>query len=184
MMMRGILMTLALVAGCFLPQISLAQNQSCTVTGASPLGSCSLTRGPYTANIQRTVEIIVTPTAMNLGSPTASDYLNGFQHITGHAAEIHSNYPWQLSIRSTQSSFSGSGGARTNKPRSDLSWSLTSGSGYTVITGNNAAANVVVTTGTATGSEVVQLFYRVAWSWSLDTPGTYSLPLVLTIAAP
>jgi hypothetical protein len=119
-----------------------------------------------------------------LGSPDYSDFNRGYSEAGGQAIEVRSNDDWELYIRASQANWTGTGGGRGNKPREDLQWSIDPGGSFAGISGNNAASNVFVIAGPATVSQPVHLYFRVLWNWSLDGPGTYTLPVVFTLSAP
>jgi hypothetical protein len=41
-----------------------------------------------------------------------------------------------------------------------------------------------LTTGAATASNVTTLYFQTLYNWLLDTPGNYSLPVILTLTSP
>jgi hypothetical protein len=43
---------------------------------------------------------------------------------------------------------------------------------------------VTLVTGTATASSATTLFFQTLYSWTLDTPGNYSMAIVLTLTSP
>lgn len=158
--------------------VTAAQSAAGQCTAAGVSASCAQS-STMQITVQRTVRVTVTPSAANLGIPTAADYDAGFSQALGHTISILANTGWDLSIASTQGNWTNSGG-RGNKPRADLLWSTNAAGPFTPIT--NIATSVV--TGGATTSATVTLHYRIIWNWTLDTPATYSLPLLLRVAAP
>jgi len=44
--------------------------------------------------------------------------------------------------------------------------------------------DATLVTGAATASSATNLFLRTLYDWTLDTPGNYSLTVVLTLTAP
>jgi hypothetical protein len=169
--LRVILMSavLALFAG--------RASAQCNSTGFP--SSCAQTRA-WSVVVQPTVRVTVTPTVATLASPDATDFTNGFSISLGHTAVIKANNAWQLLISSGQALWTAGGGGRPNKPDGDLLWGLSSGGPFTAVTGTP----VQVTTGTATNATSVSIYYKVLWVWNLDIPGTYTLPVTLTISAP
>jgi hypothetical protein len=43
---------------------------------------------------------------------------------------------------------------------------------------------VSLVTGSATASNATTLYFRTLYDWTLDTPGNYSLSIVLTLTSP
>lgn len=168
----AVALSCALVAG--------AAGAQCTATGIP--SSCTQAR-TLRITARATVEITVTPTSFNF-APTASDYTQGYTQALGHSVTLKVNDTWTLSIRSSQTNWTASGGARTTKPRTDLEWATSSGGPYTAMPGNNAGSALTVVSGGATSSTTVNLWYRVLWDWTLDSPGTYTLPVILLLSAP
>ncbi len=70
--------------------------------------------------------------------------------------------------------------ARTNKPAADLQWSTASNGAFAALTTSDA--NLV--TGSATAGSITTLHFQTLFDWTLDTPGSYSLAIVLTLTAP
>lgn len=141
--------------------------------------SCAQTRA-WSVVVQRTVRVTIPQAVVTLTNPDATDFTNGFSVALGHSAIINANSSWQLLISSSQALWTASGGGRADKPQADLLWGLSSGGAFTAVT----ASPTQVTTGSATNSTSVSLYYKVLWVWNLDIPGTYSLPVTLTISAP
>lgn len=149
----------------------------CNATGFP--SSCAQTRA-WSVVVQRTVRVTVTPTVVTFTSPNATDFTNGFTVALGHTAVINANAGWQLLISSGQALWTAGGGGRSDKPQADLLWGLSSGGGFTAVT----SAPSQVATGSETNSTSMSIYYKVLWTWNLDSPGTYSLPVTLTISAP
>jgi hypothetical protein len=152
----------------------------CVATGIP--SSCPLTMTlQFTA--RNTVRVTVVPSSFGF-SVTPSDYIQGYTEALGHTITVQSNNTWTLSIRSNQTNWTGTGGARAAKPRKDLQWATSAGGPYAAMPGNNLASDLQIAAGTATAGTVVNVWYHVLWSWTLDTPGTYTVPIILLIAAP
>lgn len=151
-----------------------------TTCNATGIPSSCTTSNTLQITTQTTARVTVTPTSFNFGNPTANDYNQGFTQALGHAVQVKVNNSWTLSISSSQATWTATGGASPTKPRSDLQFATSSGGPYTAMPG----AATSLATGTATASTTVNVWYRVLWSWTLDIPGTYALPVVLLISAP
>ena len=70
--------------------------------------------------------------------------------------------------------------ARLTKPAADLQWGLSATGPFTDL----ATATATLGTGAATAGQAINLYVRARYSWTADTPGSYSLPVQLTITAP
>ncbi len=126
------------------------------------------------------VRVTVAPTSFSF-PVTPSDYNQGYTEALGHAVTVLANAPWTLSIRSTSATWTALGaGARAGKPRSDLQWDTAITGPYTPMTGTA----VTIASGNPTNGTLVNVWYHILWAWNLDTPGTYTLPVVLLITAP
>ena len=141
--------------------------------------SCAQTRS-WSVVVQPTVRVTVPQAVVTLTNPDATDFTNGFSIAFGHSAVINANSSWQLLISSSQALWTAGAGGRSDKPQGDLLWGLSSGGSFTAVTGSPTQ----VTTGSATNATSVSIYYKVLWVWNLDIPGTYSLPVTLTISAP
>jgi len=161
------------------PRVSLAQ---CTANGAPANcgvpGSVSMTAG-------RVVRLQMSAGSTPLTAPTTSDFDAGFNSTTGPTFTVSANAAWTLHIRAasavwTATNTSPGAPARANKPATDLQWSLASGGGFAALTTTDA--NLI--SGTATVSSAATLYFQTLYNWTLDTPGNYSLSIVLTLTSP
>jgi hypothetical protein len=157
----------------------LAARASAQCNASGFPSSCVQTRS-WSVVVQRTVRVTITPTVATLANPGATDFSTGFSIAFGHTAVIKSNDTWQLLISSSQALWTAGGGGRSDKPQTDLLWGLSSGGPFTAVTGSP----VQMASGSATSATSVSIYYEVLWAWNLDIPGTYSLPVTLTISAP
>jgi hypothetical protein len=167
----------ALITG--IPKVVAAQ---CTASGApatcNQAGSVSMTAG-------RVVRLQSSAASTTLTTPTPADFDAGFNSTTGPTFTVSANAAWTLSLRAGSGLWTGvntSPGvpARTNKPAADLTWSTLPAGSFTALSTTDAS----LFTGPATASNVITLYLRTAYDWTLDTPGNYSLAVVLTLTAP
>jgi hypothetical protein len=159
--------------------------QACTRTGTSGTGSsCTVTLNgtsvtfPWAAVLSSssvtTAVPSVTPTMLNSSSQTVAG-----PTITGRA-----NFAYTIQIAAGSSTWSYTGPAQNpNKPAAQLQWRATSGTNTTFRTASTTAAVLEssVTAGTSTSRA---LEFKITWSWATTPPGSYSLPLVVTLIAP
>ncbi len=174
--MRTRLRVLAATVGALLVGAP-ALGAQCTVAGLTG-ATCVQTRN-ITATVRRTVRVTITPTSTVLPKPNDTDFNAGFSVAAGPAVEVRANRSWQVTVRSTATLWTGTGGARTDKPRADLLWGTSAGGPWTAMSGTNT----VFATGAATNSTIAPLFYRVNWFFALDRPGVYSITLQYTISS-
>jgi hypothetical protein len=179
-MRRLLLVTLASLVGVVCaPTMSLAQ---CTASGAPANcgvpGSVSVTAG-------RVVRLQMSAGSTTLTAPTTSDFDAGFNSTTGPTLTVSANAPWTLHIRAATALWSATNttpgvNARANKPAGDLKWSTASDGGFAAL--STSDANLFG--GSATASDATTLYFQTVYNWSLDTPGSYSLSVVLTLTSP
>lgn len=154
----------------------------CTASGApancTQPGSVSMTAG-------RVVRLQVSAGSTPLTAPTPADFDAGFNATSGPTFTVSANAPWTLSLRAssalwTAANTSPGAPARTTKPASDLKWSTASNGTFTAMSTTDAT----LVSGAATPGSATNLFFETLYSWTLDTPGNYSLTVVLTLTAP
>ena len=171
----------ALIVGAMsgAPTIAFAQ---CTASGAPAScgapGSVSMTAG-------RVVQLQMNAGSTSLTAPTPADFDAGFNATTGPTLTVSANAAWTLHIRSVSAVWTGTNTspgapARANKPAADLQWSTASNGVFAALTTSDA--NLVG--GSATASDATTLYFQTLYSWTLDTPGNYSLSIVLTLTSP
>jgi hypothetical protein len=159
-----------------------AQTTPCTASG-SP-GTCNRT-GSVTMIVGRVVLLQISPTPTALTVPTPADFDAGFNSTNGPTLTVSANASWTLLMRSggvfwTATNTSPGAPARTTKPAGDLQWSKVSAGPFTPLT----ITDITLVTGAATASNVTTLYFHTVYDWLLDTPGNYSLPIVLTLTSP
>jgi hypothetical protein len=154
----------------------------CTASGApdncTQVGSVSMTAG-------RVVRLQVSAGSTSLTAPTTADFDAGFNATTGPTFTVSANAPWTLYTRAssafwTATNTSPGAPARTTKPAADLTWSTASNGTFVGMTTTDAT----LVSGAATASSATTLFLQTHYGWTLDTPGIYSLTVVLTLTAP
>lgn len=163
------------------PAGAVAQG-NCNYSGFG--GNCVLgDNATYAINltITRAVRLGLSSTNIALNAPMPDDYDAGFGQSVGPVITVKSNSSWSVSIRTTQTNWTASPApARPNKPSSELRWGTSAGGPFT----NFTTTAVTVQSGAASAGTVIPLHFRVVYAWLLDRPGTYSLPVQLTITSP
>jgi hypothetical protein len=159
-----------------------AADAQCTAGGApancTQNGSVSMTAG-------RVVRLQMSASGTALTAPTPTDFDAGFNATTGPTLTVSANAAWTLRLRSaatfwTATNTSPGAPARTTKPAGDLKWSTASNGTFASLT----TTDVNLVTGAATASNATTLFFQTLYGWTLDTPGIYSLAVVLTLTSP
>ena len=175
----GVAAMVIVIASSSLPAGARAQ---CTASGSGD--SCNL---PGSASITagRVVRLQMTAGSTSLTAPTPTDFDAGFNATTGPTMTISANAPWTLLVRSaatfwTATNTSPSAPARTTKPAGDLKWSTASNGTFNALT----TGDVNLVGGVATASSATTLYFQTLYDWTLDTPGNYSLSVVLTLTSP
>jgi hypothetical protein len=174
----GVAAIAIVIAWSAMPGIAGAQ---CTASGlvdtCTVAGSASLTAG-------RVVRLEMSAGSTALTAPTTADFDAGFNTTTGPTLTVSANAPWMLQLRSASTFWAGtdtsSEPARTTKPAGDLRWSTISGGTFNALT----TGDVTLVSGSATPSSATTLYFQTLYDWTLDTPGNYSLSVVLTLIAP
>ncbi len=147
-------------------------NGVCAVGGTATYG-LSLT-------ITKAARLTTSSTTVPLPSPTAAQYDTTFGTPASLGLIINSNTPWSLLVSGAQATWTAGGGGRVNKPVGDLQYAFALGGPFTNLT----TTGVSVLTGTATASATYTMYFRVRYSWNVDNPGTYSMPVQLVLSAP
>lgn len=170
---------LLIVGVVAMPVATFAQ---CNATGAPAScgvpGSVSMTAG-------RVVRLQMSAPSTPLTAPTPTDFDAGFNSTTGPSLTVSANSPWTLHIRAasatwTATNTSPGAPARTTKPATDLKWATASNGTFAALTTTDASLII----GSATASDATTLYFQTLYDWTLDTPGNYSLSIVLTLTAP
>ena len=156
--------------------------QSCN-TGF--LGTTCVTTASVSMTAGVVVDLTQSSATTSLGTPVASDFTTGFKAANGPTLDVKSNGAWTIQIRAATSTWAATNtspgvNARTNKPAADLTWSGSIGGTFVPLT----LTGVTLLTGNATATTVQGVFYRTLYSWLLDTPGDYSLGVILTLSSP
>jgi len=162
--------------------VALSANAQCTASGApancGQAGSVSMTAG-------RVVRLQMSAGSTSLTAPTTSDFDAGFNSTTGPTLTVSANAAWTLQIRAASPLWTATNtatgvAARVDKPAADLKWTTTSGGVFTALSNSDAS----LVGGSATAGNATTLYFQTLYDWSVDTPGNYSLSIVLTLTSP
>ena len=180
--MRCIQLCAALVTitgAALAPSMAGAQ---CTANGAP--ASCSVP-GSVSMTAGRVVRLQVSAGSTALTAPTPADFDAGFNSTTGPSLTVSANAAWTLHVRAaaalwTATNTSPGAPARTTKPAADLKWATASNGTFNPLT----TTDVLLVGGAATASNATTLYFQTLYNWTLDTPGNYSLAVILTLTSP
>jgi hypothetical protein len=169
--------TVTAFASALVAAASVAEGQvSCGATGGAG-ANCSPAGTQVTTTVQRIVRLDVTPTSATLTAPTDVDFaaVNTVdKDDAGHALTIRTNAAWSVTI---------TGAAWTApwaKPVGQLQFTTNGGTSYTPMTTTAQS----IGSGAATVTSALTVGYRTTWTLPTDVPGTYTMPVTFTIAAP
>jgi hypothetical protein len=129
------------------------------------------------------VQMSAASTALTAPTPTAFDA--GFNSTTGPLLTVSANAAWTLHVRASTAVWAATNTspgapARTTKPAADLKWSTAANGTFNALT----TTDVVLVGGSATASSATTLYFQTVYGWTLDTPGNYSLAVILTLTSP
>jgi len=181
--MRGSTFGAAIIAVMMgLPMVASSASAQCTASGAP--ANCGLP-GSVSMTAGRVVRLQMTPVLTPLTAPTPADFDAGFNATTGPTFTVSANASWTLHLHAatatwTATNTSPGAPARVNKPAADLKWSTASGGSFVALT----TTDVNLVTGAATASNATTLYFQTLYDWTLDTPGIYSMAIVLTLTSP
>jgi hypothetical protein len=149
-----------------------------TPTSCNQPGSVSMIAG-------RVIRLQVSAGSTSLTAPTPADFDAGFNSTTGPSLTVSSNAAWTLHVRAsaalwTATNTSPGAPARTTKPAGDLKWSTAANGSFNPLT----TTDVLLVGGSATASSATTLYFQTLYNWTLDTPGNYSLAVILTLTSP
>jgi hypothetical protein len=154
----------------------------CTASGAPANcgvpGSVSMTAG-------RVVRLQMSAGSTPLTAPTPADFDAGFNATSGPTLTVSANAPWTLHIRAaattwTATNTSPGAPAWAAKPAANLKWSTAANGSFTAL----STSDVTLVTGSATATDATTLYFQTLYAWTSDTPGSYSMAIVLTLTSP
>lgn len=165
-------------------QTSTCLTQQITSGGSGPK-TCSITFSDANATgfvAPTLMELTVSPTTWST-TPTRAQLDAGKTATQTMTLSVRANRSWIITA-SGDATFTASGSlARTTKPVSDIRWStVNSGSGTGLAT--TAATIASGNAGAASGTNIKTLYWWTTLSWTGDPPGSYSMPITLTLTAP
>jgi len=139
--------------------------------------------------LQATVPVLVNLRlqngSTNLGAITATDFDNG-QRIAGPRFEARANRSYSVTLVAAAATFGG--GGNPAKAAGDVRYAVVTeaagcgtASAYAPVP---TAAAAGIFSGNAGLSARQQLCFDIVWNYASDAPGSYELPLFLSVTAP
>jgi hypothetical protein len=176
------IVVIAMAAGGSVYPRSLRAQPQCSASGAPD--NCSV---PANASMTagRVVRLEMSAGSTLLTAPTTADFDAGFNSSTGPTLTVSANAPWLLHIRAAAATWAATNTAPdapawVAKPAGDLKWSTDLNGSFAPLTTTDA--NLFA--GSATSGSGNTLFFQTRYDWTTDTPGNYSLAIVLTLTSP
>ena len=166
----------AAAQSCTTQTIGSNQTRTCqtpiTVSGSNATGFVAPTL----------MELDVSPSTWST-TPTLAQLDAGKTATQTMTLSVRANTGWIVTA-SGNATFTATGAlARADKPVSSIRYStVNSGSGTGLST--TAATIASGSAGSATGSNVKTLYWWTTLSWTGDPPGSYSMPITLTLTTP
>ena len=152
-------------------QPASAQILSCTGNGCHDENIGTLTVGDV-------MQLDLSSTATDLGTPVLADFNNGFINSTGPTSKVWSNRPYRVTV-SAPADFSYTGTLSGTKVKGDLQWKTT-GSFASMTT----AAADAYSGSSNNGGVSAAIQYHTLLSYANDVPGSYALNVHFTLSAP
>lgn len=161
-------------------RVALAQ-LTCTAAGVATCLLGGTASAALNITIQQATRVTLASSTVTIPQPTDASYTAGFGSPGSVSFEVRSNAAWRVAISSSSATWSFSPvSARADKPRADLQWATAPAGPYTDL----SATITSIANGTATNSSIQTLYLRSKYNWTLDRPGTYSIPVQVTLTAP
>lgn len=159
---------------------SMVRAQSCD---QSQSGSCTVNVA-LSAPIPFVAQISTSSSTSDIGLLTAADLVlgqsEGSKTFSGPVVTAQANFAWSLTIRAANTTWTYSGAGAPAKPATDLAWRIGNTGPFAAMTMTGAT----LISGALGESLSVSVNFRTTWRWASEPPGTYELPLTLTMAAP
>ena len=157
--------------------------------GTAPAAAQTCTTNPCTVGVTTSstvndvMQLTLSSTTSDLGSPTATEYGAGFMDASGPTSTVKSNRPWRVTVVGNAANFTytapAASGLTNTKSAADLKWGTVAGT-Y----GSNMGSAAQLSAGNGTSGASQQIFFRTQWAWATDVPGTYSLVVNFTLSGP
>lgn len=169
------LATLALASLCIAQRVSGQSTINCGGSSEPALGPTCLVSNTVSVTVPSVARLSIDNTSTPLTAPLAAQFLPGGVGVAdaGPTLTVAANVAWTVTASATGLWSGGSG----NKPASDLTISNDAGATY-------HAFPFAINTGTPTSSAAKAVKYHTNYSFTIDTPGTYTLVVDYTLTSP
>ncbi len=171
-------MTAAMVMATVTAQAQIT-SAICTGTGSAHAGGCVVqnivsSTVPYVARmtLSQGLTTLVAPAVADFNTPA------GVNTLAALTLTVNSNAAYKITAAAAATNFTGGSG---NKLAGDLTYTVDGGTTFQALAG---AGTTLGTLASATASTVYTIGYNTKYSWTIDTPGTYTLALNYTLTAP
>jgi hypothetical protein len=156
------------------------------LTARAQLGCAAATcTVEITMPVNDVLRMTLSTASVGLGTPALGDFTVGYRDVTGAAATVtaKSNRAFRVQVVGGSANFS-YGGSLPNpsKPASDLKWATTQGGLAATTFTMGTAATLINSAASAPMSQ--SIYFRTLWLFNRDVPGSYSLIVSFTLAAP
>lgn len=161
---------------------SRVSGQSCSLAGSS---SCNVVVSLSAGTVPYAARLTTTATTTSIGTLSQTTLPAGTASSTivtsGPTITANANAAYAVTIAAQNSTWSYTG-IFTNPAiaAGHLEWRVGSTGSYTAITTTGAS----ILSGTAATEKSAALSFRTTWAWATAKPGTYSLPLTITLTNP
>jgi hypothetical protein len=204
--MRTILRVASLIACLAAAAAAQSRNAPCTVSGTSvttPVikknsaitcdGSANAPTVSIAASSTANVTGYTNPAILELTSsattialtPSIAAFDSSRTPWVQTTLTIRANRTWKVLVKSTASTWTATGTfVWQAKPVGDLQWRLSTGSSWTSLTTTDAQIAPASGSGSADGANSVTVYWSSRLAWTSDKPGSYSLPVTLTLTTP
>lgn len=155
---------------------------SAQAPAACPANPCGVT---VTGSMTMSSVALMTLTGTTAGTtaltaPNTADFTTGFKDTGGPQLTVRANTAVRVRVSPNAVSAWLKNGVASSKAASELLWSTTGAAPFTAVT----SATDLIATGAATTGQSRTITYRVLYSFTTDTPGTWTLPLIFTLVSP
>lgn len=153
--------------------------QSCNASSEALSGSCSF-NATLSAIIPFMARLSSSTSTTSLGVLDNAALSSGSTVTTGPTVSAVANFAWSVSVKAGAADWSFVGTVTDpHKSSEDLRWRIADGP-LTAISTTGAQ----VISGAAGIAATATLTFSTLWPWSSSPPGTYTLPVTLTLTAP
>lgn len=178
-MRRRTVSRLALLAGLLVLPARVHAQASCSSRTSCSVGVVLRLPRPNVASLSLSSATTALPTL------TAASLNAGFLDGTGPTVTVKANAPYRITIHAAQASWSYSGAAANPaKPAGDLLWSRDAGGPWMSSATSTTLWPAIGGVAPAASGLQIPLFYRAMWTWTGSPPGTYAIPVNITLTSP